>query len=43
MSTPPLDLDLGELNLKRLNRLATAMHLDSNLYSWRAGNVVQHA
>lgn len=43
MSTPPLDLDLGELNLKRLNRLATAMQLDSNLYSWSARNVAQHA
>jgi hypothetical protein len=43
MSTPPLDLDLGELDLRRLNRLATAMHLDSNLRSWRACNVVQHA
>jgi hypothetical protein len=43
MSTPPLDLDLGELDLKRLNRLAAAMRLDSNLCSWRASNVVQRA
>jgi hypothetical protein len=43
MSTPPLDLDLGELDLKRLNRLAAAMRIDSNLCSWRASNVVQHA
>jgi hypothetical protein len=43
MSTPPLDLDLGELDLKRLKRLAAAMRLDANLCSWRAHNVVQHA
>ena len=43
MSTPPLDLDLGALDLKRLKRLATAMRLDTNLSSWRARNVVQQA
>ena len=43
MSPPPLDLELGELDLKRLRRLAAAMHLDANLSSWRARNVVQHA
>jgi hypothetical protein len=43
MSTPPLDLDLGEMNLKRLKRLAAAMRLDANLCTWRAHNVVQHA
>lgn len=43
MSSPPLDLDLGELDLKRLKRLAAAMRLDANLSGWRARNVVQHA
>src|SRR5271155_5754427 len=43
MSAPPLDLDLGELDLKRLNRLAGAMRLDTHLRSWRARNVVQRA
>jgi hypothetical protein len=43
MSPPPLDLELGELDLKRLRRLAAAMHLDANLSSWRARNVVRHA
>jgi hypothetical protein len=43
MSTPPLDLDLGELDLKRLKRPAAAMRLDTNLCSRRARNVVQHA
>jgi hypothetical protein len=43
MSPPPLDLDLGELDSKRLKRLAAAMHLDADLSSWRARNVVQHA
>jgi hypothetical protein len=43
MSTPPLDLDLGELDLKRLTRLAAAMRLEADLRSWRAHNVVQQA
>ena len=43
MSAPPLDLDLGALDSKRLKRLASAMHLDKNLTSWRARNVGQHA
>jgi hypothetical protein len=43
MSTPPSDLDLGELELKRLTRLAAAMRLEADLRSWRAHNVVQHA
>jgi hypothetical protein len=43
MSPPPLDLDLGELDLKRLKRLTAAMRLDANLSSWRARNVLQHA
>jgi hypothetical protein len=38
-----LDLDLGELDLKRLTRLAVAMHLDTVLSNWRERNVVQHA
>lgn len=42
MSTPPLDLDLGALDLKR-KRLAIGMHLDSNLTNWRDRNVGQHA
>jgi hypothetical protein len=43
MSTPPVDLDFGGLNMKRLQRLAAVMRLDANLCSWRAQNVVQHA
>jgi hypothetical protein len=43
MSTPPLDLDLGALDLKRLMRLAATMRLDANLRSWRTRNVVHHA
>jgi hypothetical protein len=43
MSTPPLDLDLGELDLKRLKRLANGMHLDANLTIWRDRNVGQDA
>ena len=39
MSTPPLDLDLGELDLKRLRRLAIGMRLDANLTTWRDRNV----
>ena len=35
MSIPPLELDLGSLDLKRLNRLAVAMHLGANLTIWR--------
>jgi hypothetical protein len=35
MSTPPMDLDLGELDSKRLKRLAKGMHLDANLTIWR--------
>ena len=35
MSTPPLDLDLDALDLKRLKRLAIAMRLDANLTVWR--------
>ena len=34
MSAPPLDLDLGALELKRLRRLAIAMRLDKNLAIW---------
>ena len=43
MSTPPLDLDLGSLDLKRLNRLAVEMHLDANLTIWHDRNVGQEA
>jgi hypothetical protein len=43
MSTPPMDLDLGALDLKRLKRLAIAMHLDANLKIWRDRNVHQEA
>jgi predicted DNA-binding protein (UPF0251 family) len=43
MSAPPLDLDLGALDSKRLKRLASAMHLDTNLTNWRARNIGQHA
>jgi hypothetical protein len=43
MSAPPLDLDLGSLDLKRLKRLATGMHLDANLTIWRDRSVGQEA
>lgn len=43
MSAPPLDLDLGALDLKRLKRLATGMHLDANLTIWRDRNANQEA
>jgi hypothetical protein len=43
MSAPPLDLDLGALNLKRLKRLATVMQLEDSLASWRDRNVGQEA
>ena len=43
MSTPPLDLDLGALDLKRLTRLATSMHLDTNLTIGRDRNASQEA
>jgi hypothetical protein len=43
MSTPPSDLDLGELDLKRLRRLAIGMRLDTNLTTWRDRNVGQEA
>jgi hypothetical protein len=39
MSTPPLDLDLGALELKRLKRLAIRLHLDEKLAIWRERNV----
>jgi hypothetical protein len=41
MSVPPLDLDLDSLDLKRLKRLATGMHLEANLKIWRDRNVGQ--
>ena len=43
MSTPPLDLDFGALDLKRLRRLAIGMQLDANLTIWRGRNVGQEA
>jgi hypothetical protein len=43
MSTPPLDLDLGALDSKRLKRLAIGMRLDANLTIWRDRNVGQEA
>jgi hypothetical protein len=43
MSTPPSDLDLGALDLKRLKRLAVGMRLDANLRIWRERNVGQEA
>jgi hypothetical protein len=36
MSVPPLDLDLGALDLKRLKRLAMATQLEERLTIWRA-------
>jgi hypothetical protein len=43
MSVPPLDLDLGALDSKRLERLAMAMHLEEGLALWRERNVGQEA
>lgn len=43
MSAPPLDLDRGALDFKRLKRLAIAMRLDANLTIWRDRNVGQTA
>jgi hypothetical protein len=43
MSPPPLDLDLGALNAKRLNRLAVGMNLSANLTAWCHRNVHQGA
>lgn len=43
MSSPPLDLDLGELDSKRLRRLASGMRLDANLTTWRNRNVGREA
>jgi len=41
MSVPPLDLDLGALDLKRLKRLAKVMQLEDSLAVWRDRNVGQ--
>jgi len=38
MSAPPLDFDLGALDLKKLKRLATGMHPGTNLTIWRDRN-----
>jgi hypothetical protein len=43
MSAPPLDLDLGALDLKRLRRLARVMQLEDSLAIWRDRNVGQEA
>ena len=43
MSTPPLDLDFGALEVKRLKRLAIGMHLDAKLAIWRDRIVGQEA
>jgi hypothetical protein len=43
MSAPPLDLDLGALDLKRLLRLAAVMRLEDSLAIWRDRNVGQEA
>jgi hypothetical protein len=43
MSTPPLDLDFGELNLRRLKRLAIGMRLDASLTAWRDRNAGKEA
>jgi hypothetical protein len=39
MSAPPLDLDLGALDLKKLKRLVSGMHLDESLAIWSERNV----
>lgn len=36
LSTPPFDLDLGLLDLRRLKRLSSAMHLSESLATWRS-------
>jgi hypothetical protein len=38
MSAPPLNLDLAALHMRRLKRLATAMHLGPNFSRWREHN-----
>jgi hypothetical protein len=43
MSAPPLDLDLGALDRRKLGRLANGMHLDVKLRDWRSRNVGKHA
>jgi len=43
MSTPPSDLDLGALDLKRLQQLANGVRLDAKLTIWRDRNVGQDA
>jgi hypothetical protein len=43
MSAPPLDLDLGALDSRKLKRLATAMHLEGGLAIWRDRSVGQEA
>jgi hypothetical protein len=43
MSAPPLDLDLGELDLRKLKRLAKAMCLDAGLKAWRDRRIAQDA
>jgi len=39
MSVPPLELDLGALDVKRLKRLASGMRIDTNLTIWRDRNI----
>jgi hypothetical protein len=36
MSAPPLDLDFGALDLRRLERLSRAMRLEAPLQAWRS-------
>ena len=43
MSLPPLDLDLAELDLRRLKRLAKAMRIDAALKAWFDRKTVQSA
>jgi hypothetical protein len=43
MLTPPLDLELDALDLKKLKRLAIGMHLEANLTSWHDRNIGQEA
>jgi hypothetical protein len=41
MSAPPLDLDLGELDLGKLKRMAKAMRLDEGFKAWIDRKIAQ--
>jgi hypothetical protein len=43
MSAPSMDLDIGELDLRKLRRLAKAMNLEEGLKLWRDRHRAQGA